>query len=124
MPRTKGGFKTRQRRKKILKAAKGFWGGKHRLFRSATEAVDKARKYAYRDRRVRKREFRRLWIVRINAAARLNDMSYSNFMNGLSKAGGEINRKMLSEIAIHDPKAFDQLVEQANKATTAQPAKS
>ncbi len=109
MPRTKGGFKTRQRRKKILKAAKGFWGGKHRLFRSATEAVDKARKYAYRDRRVRKREFRRLWIVRINAAARLNDMSYSNFMNGLSKAGIDINRKMLSELAVTDEKAFAKL---------------
>jgi large subunit ribosomal protein L20 len=116
MPRTKGGFKTRQRRKKILKAAKGFWGGKHRLFRSATEAVDKARKYAYRDRRVRKREFRRLWIVRINAAARLNDMSYSNFMNGLSKAGIDINRKMLSEHAVTDERAFAKLSQIAKES--------
>jgi large subunit ribosomal protein L20 len=116
MPRTKGGFKTRQRRKKILKAAKGFWGGKHRLFRSATEAVDRARKYAYRDRRVRKREFRRLWIIRINAAARLNDMSYSNLMNGLNKAGVEINRKMLSELAATDQQAFARLAEIAKES--------
>lgn len=109
MPRTKGGFKTRQRRKKILKAAKGYWGGKHRLFRSATEAVDRARKYAYRDRRVRKREFRQLWIIRINAAARMNDMSYSTLMNGLNKAGVEINRKILSELAATDQQAFARL---------------
>jgi large subunit ribosomal protein L20 len=109
MPRTKGGFKTRQRRKKILKAAKGYWGGKHRLFRSATEAVDRARKYAYRDRRVRKREFRQLWIIRINAAARINDMSYSTLMNGLNKAGVEINRKILSELAATDQQAFARL---------------
>jgi large subunit ribosomal protein L20 len=119
MPRTKGGFKTRQRRKKILKAAKGFWGGKHRLFRSATEAVDRARKYAYRDRRVRKREFRRLWIIRINAAARLNDMSYSNLMNGLNKAGVEINRKMLSELAATDQQAFARLAEIAKESLAA-----
>ncbi len=116
MPRTKGGFKTRQRRKKILKAAKGYWGGKHRLFRSATEAVDRARKYAYRDRRVRKREFRRLWIVRINAAARINEISYSNFMNGLSKAGVEINRKMLSELAVTDQQTFARLTEIAKES--------
>ncbi len=109
MPRTKGGFKTRQRRKKILKAAKGYWGGKHRLFRSATEAVDRARKYAYRDRRVRKREFRQLWIIRINAAARINDMSYSTLMNGLNKAGVGINRKILSELAATDQQAFARL---------------
>jgi large subunit ribosomal protein L20 len=109
MPRTKGGFKTRQRRKKILKAAKGYWGGKHRLFRSATEAVDRARKYAYRDRRVRKREFRQLWIIRINAAARMNDMSYSTLMNGLNKAGVEVNRKILSELAATDQQAFARL---------------
>jgi large subunit ribosomal protein L20 len=119
MPRTKGGFKTRQRRKKILKAAKGFWGGKHRLFRSATEAVDRARKYAYRDRRVRKREFRRLWIIRINAAARMNDMSYSNLMNGLNKAGVEINRKMLSELAATDQQAFARLAEIAKESLAA-----
>lgn len=116
MPRTKGGFKTRQRRKKILKAAKGFWGGKHRLFRSATEAVDRARKYAYRDRRVRKREFRKLWIIRINAAARMNDMSYSTLMNGLNRAGIEINRKMLSELAATDQQAFSRLAEVARES--------
>ena len=115
MPRTKGGFKTRQRRKKILKAAKGFWGGKHRLFRSATEAVDRARKYSYRDRRVRKREFRRLWIVRINAAARLNELSYSAFINGLQKAGVEVNRKILSELAATDEQAFAKLSEIARQ---------
>jgi len=109
MPRTRGGFKTRQRRKKILKAAKGYWGGKHRLYRSATEAVDRARKYAYRDRRVRKREFRRLWIIRINAAARMNDMSYSSLMNGLNKAGVDINRKILSDLAATDQQAFARL---------------
>lgn len=111
MPRTRGGFKTRQRRKKVLKAAKGYWGGKHRLFRSATEAVDRARKYAYRDRRVRKREFRRLWIARINAAARLNGISYSSLMNGLNKAGVGINRKILSELAVTDQKAFTRITE-------------
>lgn len=111
MPRTKGGYKTRQRRKKILKAAKGYWGGKHRLFQSATEAVDRARKYAYRDRRTRKRDFRRLWISRINAAARMNDMSYSCLMNGLKRAGVEINRKMLSELAATDQHAFTRLTE-------------
>ena len=119
MPRTKGGFKTRQRRKKVLKAAKGYWGGKHRLFRSATEAVDRARKYAYRDRRVRKREFRRLWIIRINAAARMNDMSYSTLMNGLSKAGVQINRKMLSELAATDQQAFTRLTEIARESLSA-----
>ena len=116
MPRTKGGFKTRQRRKKILKAAKGFWGGKHRLFRSATEAVDRARKYAYRDRRVRKREFRRLWIIRINAAARQNEISYSQFMAGLKHAGIDLDRKSLADIAVKDPSAFTKLVESAKAA--------
>jgi large subunit ribosomal protein L20 len=115
MPRTRGGFKTRQRRKKVLKAAKGFWGGKHRLYRSATEAVDRARKYAYRDRRVRKREFRRLWIIRINAAARLHDISYSNLINGLNKAGVDINRKILSELAVTDQQAFSRLAEIAKE---------
>jgi large subunit ribosomal protein L20 len=115
MPRTRGGFKTRQRRKKVLKAAKGFWGGKHRLFRSATEAVDRARRYAYRDRRVRKREFRRLWIVRINAAARLHDISYSNLINGLNKAGVDINRKILSELAVTDQQAFSRLAQIAKE---------
>ena len=115
MPRTKGGFKTRQRRKKILKAAKGYLGGKHRLFQSATEAVDRARKYSYRDRRTRKRDFRRLWIARINAGTRLNDMSYSTFINGLSKAGVEINRKILSELAVTDQQAFAKITEIARE---------
>ena len=109
MARIKGGQKTRQRRKKIMKAAKGFWGGKHRLFRSATEAVDRARKYAYRDRRRKKRDIRNLWIVRINAAARLNDISYSKLIFGLKKAGVEVNRKMLSDLAVNDQQAFSRL---------------
>ena len=116
MSRTKGGYKTRQRRRKVLKAAKGYWGGKHRLFRPATEAIDRARKFAYRDRRARKRDFRRLWIVRINAAARLNDMSYSTLMNGLAKAGVGINRKVLSELAATDQQAFSKLAEIAKSS--------
>ena len=115
MPRTKGGYTTRRRRSKVLKAAKGYWGGKRRLFRSATEAVDRARKYAYRDRRARKRDFRRLWIARINAAARMNDLSYSRMMNGLNKAGIAINRKMLSELAATDEAAFSRLAEMAKE---------
>lgn len=115
MPRTKGGYTTRQRRRKILKAAKGYWGGKRRLYRSATEAVDKALKYAYRDRRARKRDFRRLWIARINAAARLNDLSYSRMMNGLNMAGIEINRKILSELAATDEAAFARLADLAKE---------
>lgn len=116
MSRTKGGYKTRQRRRKVLKAAKGYWGGKHRLFRPATEAVDRARKFAYRDRRARKRDFRRLWIIRINAAARMNDLSYSSFMSGLNKAGVEINRKVLSELAATDQQAFSRLAEIAKSS--------
>jgi large subunit ribosomal protein L20 len=119
MPRTKGGPKTPQRRKRILKAAKGFWGGKHRLLRPATEAVDKARKYAYRDRRAKKRDFRGLWVVRINAGARANDISYSRLMAGLKKAGVEINRKVLADLAIADQAAFTRLVAVA-KETVAQ----
>ena len=115
MPRTKGGYTTRQRRRKVLKAAKGYWGGKRRLYRSATEAVDRARKYSYRDRRARKRDFRRLWIARINAAARMNDLSYSRLMNGLNKAGIEINRKILSELAATDEAAFARLADLAKE---------
>ena len=115
MPRTKGGYTTRQRRNKVLKAAKGYWGGKRRLYRSATEAVDRALKYAYRDRRARKRDFRRLWIARINAAARMNDLSYSRMMNGLNKAGIEINRKVLSELAATDEAAFSRLADLAKE---------
>jgi len=116
MPRTKGGPKTPQRRKRILKAAKGFWGGKHRLLRPATEAVDKARKYAFRDRRAKKRDFRGLWVVRINAGARANDISYSRLMDGLKKAGVEINRKVLAELAATDQAAFTKIVAVARES--------
>ncbi len=111
MPRAKGGFKTRRRRKKILKMAKGYYGAKSRLYRIATEAVDRALRYAYRDRRNKKREFRSLWIVRINAALRSVGMTYSQFMNGLLKAEININRKVLADMAVKDPKAFNALVE-------------
>lgn len=111
MPRAKGGFKTRRRRKRILKMAKGYYGAKSRLYRIATEAVDRALRYAYRDRRNKKREFRSLWIVRINAALRALGMTYSQFMNGLLKAEININRKVLADMAVKDPKAFNALVE-------------
>jgi large subunit ribosomal protein L20 len=117
MPRVRGGFKTRRRRKKILKMAKGYYGAKSRLYRVATEAVDKALGYAYRDRRVKKREFRSLWIVRINAAVRALGMTYSQFMNGLLKAKINLNRKALADIAVRDPKAFDELVRIAREQT-------
>lgn len=113
MPRVKGGPKTRQRRKKRLKMAKGYWGGRHRLFRTATEAVDKAGQYAYRDRRRRKRDFRRLWIVRINAAASSHGLSYSTFMAGLKKAGIGLDRKVLADMAITDPQGFAKIAETA-----------
>lgn len=116
MARVKRGVIGRRRHKKILKQAKGYWGASSRLFRPANERVMKALQYAYRDRRRRKRDFRRLWITRINAAARLNGLSYSRFMNGLKKAGIEIDRKMLAELAVHDEKAFSQLVAQAKHA--------
>jgi large subunit ribosomal protein L20 len=107
--RIKRGFKARKRRNKILKLAKGFRGGRSKLFRTAADAVDKALMYAYRDRRVRKRDFRRLWILRINAAARMNDMSYSKFIHGLKVANIELDRKVLAELAISDPLAFTQI---------------
>ena len=113
MTRVKNSVTTRARHKKVLKAAKGYFGSKHRLFSSANEQVMHAGKYAYRDRRQKKRDFRKLWITRINAACRQNDISYSRFIEGLTKAGVEINRKMLSEIAISDPKAFSELVKVA-----------
>lgn len=116
MARVKGGTVARKRRKKILKLAKGYYGAKHLLFKSAKEQVMKSYMYAYRDRRQKKRDFRKLWITRINAAARMNGMSYSVFMNGLKKAGIEVNRKMLSELAISDPAAFTNLAEQSKKA--------
>ncbi len=113
MTRVKGGTISRARHKKALKQAKGYFGSKHRLYKTAKEQVRHSMMYAYRDRRQRKRDFRKLWITRINAACRQNDISYSRFINGLSKAGIQINRKMLSEIAIDDPKTFASLVETA-----------
>lgn len=116
MPRVKGGTVTRARRKRVLKLAKGYYGSKHKLFKTAKQQVMKSGQYAYRDRRQRKREFRKLWIARINAAARLNDISYSKLMHGLKVAGIDINRKMLSDLAINDEQAFAKLVEQAKAA--------
>lgn len=107
--RVRRGFKARRRRKKVLKLAKGFRGGRSKLFRTAADSVDKALMYAYRDRRVRKRDFRKLWIVRINAAARMNDLSYNKFMNGLKLAGSELDRKVLADLAVSDPAGFSQL---------------
>ncbi|NOY85124.1 MAG: 50S ribosomal protein L20 [Nitrospirae bacterium] len=117
MPRAKGGPKTRQRRKARLKMAKGYYGAKSKLFRTATEAVDKSLLYAYRDRRNRKRAFRRLWITRISAAAKLNGLNYSRLMDGLKKAGITLNRKILAEIAAHDPAGFTQIVEKMQART-------
>jgi large subunit ribosomal protein L20 len=111
--RVKGGTKTRQRHKKYLKLAKGFRGGRRVLYRSAREGVEKGLGYAYRDRKVRKREFRQLWIIRINAAARENGLSYSRLMNGLKKANLDIDRKVLSDMAINDPAGFSKLAETA-----------
>ena len=110
MPRVKRAVIRRKRLKKLFKASKGFFGGRKNLLRTAINAVQKARQYQYRDRRVRKRDFRRLWIQRINAAARANGLSYSVFIGGLNKAGVEVNRKMLAQIAIDDPQAFSEFV--------------
>ncbi|WP_124058003.1 50S ribosomal protein L20 [Vaginisenegalia massiliensis] len=116
MARVKGGYVTRQRRKRTLKLAKGYYGSKHTLFKTAKQQVMKSYMYAYRDRRQKKRDFRRLWITRINAAARMNGLSYSVLMNGLKVAGVEVNRKMLADLAVNDAQAFTALVEQAKKA--------
>ncbi|SFH71027.1 50S ribosomal protein L20 [Pisciglobus halotolerans] len=116
MPRVKGGSVTRQRRKKVLKLAKGYYGSKNTLFKVANQQVMKSYQYAYRDRRQKKRDFRKLWIARINAAARMNNMSYSTLMHGLKVAGIDINRKMLADVAISDPAAFTALTEQAKTA--------
>ena len=116
MPRVKGGTVARARRKKYLQAAKGYFGSKHRLFKTAKEQVNHSSVYAYRDRKQTKRNFRKLWIIRINAACRENEISYSRFINGLEIAGIDINRKMLSEIAISDPKTFTSLVKSAKEA--------
>jgi len=111
MPRAKGGFKTRRRRKKILDRAKGYYGAKSRLFRSATETVDKALQYAYRDRKAKKREFRSLWITRISAAVRAMGLNYSQFINGLKKSEIALDRKSLADLAYSDPKAFSVIAE-------------
>ena len=115
MPRVKGGTVARKRRKKILKLAKGYFGSKHLLYRTANEQVMKSLAYAYKDRKRRKRDFRKLWITRINAASRLNGLSYSKLINGLSKANVEVNRKMLADIAVTDPAGFTAIVEIAKK---------
>ena len=109
MPRVKRGFKARQRRNKVLKLAKGYRGARSKLFRSATEAVDRALNYAFRDRRVKKRDFRALWITRINAAARTNGLSYSKLIHGLKTANVEIDRKVLADLAVSDPRGFSEI---------------
>lgn len=116
MPRVKRGFKARRRRKKILKLAKGFRGARSRCYRQAKDSVEKALCYAYRDRRAKKRSFRRLWITRINAACRLNDISYSRFIGGLAKAKIGIDRKVLADLAVTEPGVFSTLVEKARAA--------
>ncbi len=116
MARVKGAMMTRKRRKKTLKLAKGYFGGKSRLFKTAKEAVMKSGQYAYIGRKQRKRDFRRLWITRISAAAKINGMNYSTFMNGLKKAGVTLNRKMLAELAVSDAAAFAALTEKAKAA--------
>lgn len=115
MPRVKGGTVTRRRRKKVLKLAKGYYGSKHTLYKVANQQVMKSLQYAFRDRRQKKRDFRKLWITRINAAARINGLSYSRLMHGLKLAGIEVNRKMLADLAISDAAAFAQLAETAKK---------
>ncbi len=116
MARVKGGTVTRKRRKRMLKLAKGYYGSKHTLFKTAKEQVMNSYNYAYRDRRQKKRDFRKLWITRINAAARMNGLSYSKLMHGLKVAGIEINRKMLADLAVTDAAAFTALAEEAKKA--------
>ena len=109
MPRVKRGFKARQRRNKVLKLAKGYRGARSKLFRSATEAVDRALNYAFRDRRVKKRDFRALWITRINAAARINGISYSKLIHGLKQAKVEVDRKVMADLAVSDPRGFAEI---------------
>ena len=113
--RVKRGFKAKRRRKKVLKLAKGYRGGRSKLFRTAADAVDKALMYAYRDRKARKRDFRKLWIARINAATRMNNLSYSKFIHGLKIAGVELDRKVLAELAISDPTGFSQIARLASE---------
>ena len=116
MARVKGAMMTRKRRNKVLKLAKGYWGAKSKHFRMANQAVMKSLTYAYTGRRLKKRDFRRLWITRINAGCKMNGMNYSTFMHGLKLAGIDMNRKMLSEMAIHDPAAFTALCDMAKAA--------
>ena len=116
MPRVKRGNKRTNKRRRILKLAKGYYGTRSKSYRIAKQAVDRALAYAYRDRRQRKRQFRRLWITRINAAARLNGLSYSRLISGLKKAGSDLDRKMLADLAVHEPKAFAQVAEVAKGA--------
>lgn len=116
MPRVKGGTVTRQRRKKVLKLAKGYYGSKHTLFKTAKQQVMKSHMYAYRDRRQKKRNFRKLWIARINAAARMNGLSYSKLIHGMKLSGNEMNRKMLADLAVNDAAAFTAIAEQAKAA--------
>ena len=119
MPRAKGGSKTRQRRKKVLKKAKGYVGGRRKLYRMARETVERGLAFAYRDRRVRRREFRTLWITRINAGARLSGLSYSQLIRGLKQAGVELDRKILADIAVADAPAFGRIAELAKSHLTA-----
>ncbi len=115
MPRTKGAPARKDRKKKVLKEAKGYFGGRKKLYRTAKDAVEKGWEHAYRDRRKKKRTFRRLWIARINAAAREHDLSYSRFINGLKESGVELNRKALADLAVKDPQAFEALAAQARE---------
>jgi large subunit ribosomal protein L20 len=116
MPRVKSNVVRLKRKKQVMKAARGAYGGRSKLWKAAKETVERGWRYAYRDRKNRKREFRRLWIVRINAAAHQNDLTYATFMNGLHKAGIEIDRKVLSDIAVRDPQAFTAIADQARAA--------
>ena len=119
MPRTKNSVASKERRKKYIKAAKGYYGGRSKLYRTAKEAVERSLVYAYRDRRLRKRDFSKLWIALINAAARLNGLSYNRFISGLKKADIDINRKMLAEMAVNDTEGFKRLAELAREASEA-----
>src|ERR1700722_6154459 len=119
MPRARSNVPRLRRKKAIMEAARGAYGGRSKLWKAAKETVERGWRYAYRDRKNKKRDFRRLWITRINAAAHLNDMSYSVFMNGLKKAGIEVDRKILADLAVRDPQAFTALAEQARNALTA-----
>jgi large subunit ribosomal protein L20 len=119
MPRARSNVPRLKRKKQVMKAARGAYGGRSKLWKAAKETVERGWRYAYRDRKNRKRDFRRLWITRINAAARLNDMSYSVLMNGLRKAGVEIDRKILADLAVRDPQAFSALADQARSALSA-----